>query len=157
MASGGYVEFGAALDKFQVDTVEAVTAVARVLGEHVLGQLVQRSPVGFPPNWASKPPKGYVGGRFKGNWQLSIDAPIEGEIDRIDPDGTATVEAGKAVLATAPSLPNIWITQNLPYSEELEGGHSDQAPFGMLALTYSEIIETYATDAQRILEEMELA
>lgn len=78
-------------------------------------------------------PDGYVGGRARGNWQCSLDAPIVNEIDRIDPEGTAatadverTVQAGKV----------IYLSNNVPYIRRLEyERHSSQAPNGMVRIS----------------------
>lgn len=82
--------------------------------------------------------KGYVGGRFKGNWQLSVSFPTSAPIERIDPNGSATIEAGSAALESFEAGPSIYIMNNLPYALRLENGWSKQAPFGMVAVTVVE-------------------
>jgi hypothetical protein len=82
--------------------------------------------------------KGYVGGRFRGNWQVSVSFPISQSIDRIDPGGGATIEAGSAALGAFEAGPSIFIMNNLPYAQRLEHGWSKQAPFGMVAVTVVE-------------------
>ncbi|TKD43805.1 hypothetical protein [Azotobacter chroococcum] len=43
-------------------------------------------------------PAGYVGGRFRGNWQVTFNAEAVGETGRIDPESNQTLNAGVAVL-----------------------------------------------------------
>lgn len=84
-------------------------------------------------------PDGYVGGRFRGNWQVTFGAKTEGETGRIDPNGGQTLTAGIAVIAAYNrAIDSIWITNNVPYSVPLEYGHSGQAPNGMVRVTMAE-------------------
>jgi hypothetical protein len=79
--------------------------------------------------------KDYVGGRFRGNWQFTIDTPADGVLDQIDPSGNVSV----AVLMTQVQALTIgqtaYIVNNLPYAVPLEYGHSKQAPGGMVRVT----------------------
>jgi hypothetical protein len=79
--------------------------------------------------------KGYVGGRFRGNWQLTIGDPASGELERIDPNGAATLAAMRAQVATLTAGQTAYIVNNLPYAVPLEYGHSKQAPQGMVRVT----------------------
>jgi hypothetical protein len=82
---------------------------------------------------------GYVGGRFKGNWVVSIGAPQEVSVDRIDPSGSATLAAGRAAVAAFVPGQTIYLQNNLPYGPRLEyEGWSDQAPAGMVRITVAE-------------------
>ncbi|WP_047528628.1 hypothetical protein [Pseudomonas sp. 11/12A] len=78
---------------------------------------------------------GYVGGRFRGNWQFTIGSPASGTVEAIDPNGAETL--GK-IIAGAGSLEAgdvAYIVNNLPYAVPLEHGHSTQAPAGMVRIT----------------------
>lgn len=79
--------------------------------------------------------QGYVGGRFRGNWQFSIDAPATGELDRIDRSGNETIAELKAQVAALTIGQTAYIVNNLPYAIPLEYGHSTQAPGGMVRVT----------------------
>lgn len=89
--------------------------------------------------------QGYVGGRFRGNWQFSIDSPATDELERIDPSGSEAI----AVLITQVQALTIgqtaYIVNNLPYAIPLEYGHSTQAPAGMVRVTLASF--------QRIVDE----
>lgn len=88
--------------------------------------------------WAAK---NYTGGRFRGNWQVTFDRPAVGAIDRVDKAGTATLAAGREVLAHYDSgeYGSIWFTNNVPYAQRLEYGWSKQAPAGIVRVVAAEI------------------
>ncbi len=84
-------------------------------------------------------PAGYVGGRFRGNWQVGIDSTPEGETDRIDKNGNATKAMGNLVLSSfRVGMQEIYFVNNVPYAYPLEFGHSSQAPNGMVRITAQE-------------------
>lgn len=113
--------------------------VVRKVGTDMLARIVDRSPVGNPDLWESPPPPGYVGGRFRGNWQVTFGAQAVSETGRIDKSGGETLRAGQAVLAAYHSGVNsIWLTNTVPYAMRLEYGWSSQAPGGMVRVTSAE-------------------
>lgn len=71
-------------------------------------------------------------GRARANWQLSIGGPAEGERDRTDPGGSATIAAAAAKAEGPSGDAAIFITNNVPYIRRLEYGHSKQSPGGMV-------------------------
>ncbi|MEN5036889.1 hypothetical protein [Pseudomonas sp. TWI929] len=79
--------------------------------------------------------QGYVGGRFRGNWQFSIDSPATGELDVVDRSGNETIAQLKAQVAALTIGQTAYIVNNLPYAIPLEYGHSTQAPRGMVRVT----------------------
>jgi hypothetical protein len=119
-------------------TKDDADRVARYALGAIDARLVQRSPVGDASYWLHPPPKGYVGGRFRGNWQMSIGSPMPGTLDVIDKDGQATLAAHSTVVAAARAGNVFYITNNLPYAKRIEEGWSRQAPIGLVALTVVE-------------------
>ncbi|MGE8098117.1 hypothetical protein ACQKP6_09155 [Pseudomonas fluorescens] len=88
--------------------------------------------------------KGYVGGRFRGNWQFSIDTPAEGVLDQVDPSGNVTIAVLRAQVQALTIGQTAYIVNNLPYGIPLEYGHSKQAPGGMVRVTltrFQQIVE----------------
>ena len=85
--------------------------------------LVSDTPVGNPTLWKHPPPKGYSGGRAKGNWQSSIHRALPGETGRIDPSGRATKAANAAAIAKIQVPVASYISNNVPYIVRL-----NQAP-----------------------------
>ncbi|MCK7195704.1 hypothetical protein [Enterobacter bugandensis] len=93
-----------------------------------------------------KAPPGYTGGRFRGNWQVSFDAPTTDETGRIDKTGNLTKAAGNYTLSLFKvGMKAIYFCNNVPYAYPLEMGHSTQAPGGMVRIT--------AAEFQRFFEE----
>lgn len=88
--------------------------------------------------WAAK---GYTGGRFRGNWQVTFNRPATTPIERVDKQGTRTLEAGDAVLRSFDGSKDtaIYFSNMLPYARRLEYGWSNQAPNGILRVTVAEI------------------
>ncbi|MCB5947667.1 hypothetical protein [Enterobacter sp. TCD1-1] len=93
-----------------------------------------------------KAPPGYTGGRFRGNWQVSFDAPTTDETGRVDKTGNLTKAAGNYTLSLFKvGMKAIYFCNNVPYAYRLEMGHSSQAPEGMVRIT--------AAEFQRFFEE----
>lgn len=83
---------------------------------------------------------GYVGGRFRGNWQVSFDVAKTGTLERIDPTGQDSKGEGIGVIqGFTTQVGTIWMMNNLPYSQRLEYGHSSQAPAGVVRISVLEV------------------
>ena len=118
-------------------TKAAPDLVIRAVLMKIDSRLVSRSPVGDATYWKNKPPAGYVGGRFRGAWQMAIGSPSSGT-GAIDADGSATTAAHAGVVGAAKAGDVIYLTNNLPYAKRIEQGWSRQAPVGLVALTVVE-------------------
>jgi len=71
-------------------------------------------------------------GRAKGNWQCTIGQPASGEVTRLGESGSLM----EVVDVTPRSAGGIcYLTNNLPYIQKLEYGHSQQAPAGMVRVS----------------------
>jgi len=92
--------------------------------------------------------KDYVGGRFRGNWQFSIDTPAEGVLDRVDPAGGVTLAQIKLQVGQLTAGQTAYLVNNLPYGVPLEYGHSTQAPNGMVRVTLARFQQIVAAAAQ---------
>ena len=85
-------------------------------------------------------------GRLRGNWQITLGGPAEGEVA-----GSQSRDSQGVLLAEIPKLDrwtlgqSVWITNNTPYaylyefglidppeSERIRGGYHVRAPLGML-------------------------
>lgn len=98
------------------------------------------------------PTHGYVGGRFRGNWQVTFNAEAVGESGRIDPKSSQTLNAGIATLnGFQAGINSIWISNQVPYAVPLEYGHSDQAPNGVVRVTMVEV-DRFVRDAVQELD-----
>jgi hypothetical protein len=76
-------------------------------------------------------------GRFRGNWQSSINAPKGNKLERKDKskDGNNTALLVRDVVDSLNMGQTFYLTNNLPYARRLEyGSHSKQAPNGFLRI-----------------------
>lgn len=101
--------------------------------------IVEKSPVGDPSQWKDPAPEGYVGGRFRGNWQygagqinMNIDSPI-------DASGSSSVGRIAVGLQGWKRGQSIFITNSLPYAKRLEyEAWSNQSKAGMVRISVME-------------------
>ena len=84
-------------------------------------------------------------GRARGNWQLTQRSPAEDMVPETSAKVSSSETPPSAILMEAEQTASgsqlgddIWISNNLPYIEALEEGHSQQAPHGMVALSLAE-------------------
>jgi hypothetical protein len=101
----------------------------------VAAELDRRSPVGDAKYWKSPPPKGYVGGHFRANWQLGVGVRPAGEVAGVDPAGKNTLGRIIAEVPEQAAGKVYWLANNTPYSQRIEHGWSRQAPQGLVGLT----------------------
>jgi len=104
-------------------------------------------------------------GRARGNWQLGVETVPTGEVTDFEKPqatsgeagkkkrrpqfnavGKATFERGLANLAALKPFSVVFITNNVPYIEPLENGHSKQAPNGMVKVTLEQVRTQFATE-----------
>lgn len=135
--AGQQGSFALQLAEFAEQAKEAVDASLREIIIEIGNSLIRMSPVDT--------------GRFRGNWQFTIETPAAGTLSTLDPTGaeaTARI-AGESILFRAGTT--AFIVNNLPYAIPLEYGHSDQAPGGMVRITqarFQQIVEEAIRDNQ---------
>jgi hypothetical protein len=85
-------------------------------------------------------------GRFRGNWECTLNEPSGSTTDVTDKTGQETLGKIKAVIETAKGDNAIFLANNLPYARKIEygtftdkpetektiGGFSKQAPHGVV-------------------------
>lgn len=130
--------FKKAIDLFSDKTKSKMELLTRKLIIDIGVRLVEKSPVGDPSVWQGLPPKGYVGGRFRANWQYSFNNVVQGDLPDIDSSGNISVGRITSGAYTSPFIGKHYIVNNLPYAMRLETGWSKQAPAGMVTLTVME-------------------
>lgn len=108
--------------------------------------IIRRNPVGDAVYWKSRPPKGYVGGRSRANWQYGNNVVPNGVINSVDKTGAATISKLRSQINSAPTASIHWFANNLDYIQALENGHSRQAPNGMVKITVMEF-QRYVRDS----------
>lgn len=137
-------EFAVSVAKWTEKARANADQVLRAVCIGLLNNVVVRSPVGNPDLWKGdkhgfvRPPKGYVGGRFRANWICSVDEPSAEVREAVDSSGQISILAGQVVIDGVKCGPPVYIVNNLPYAISLEYGHSTQAPLGMARLAAAE-------------------
>jgi hypothetical protein len=135
------VQLAELLQKAGVKTEQAVRNIAIGIEKSI----IEKSPFGDPSTWASPAPKGYVGGRFRANWNVSLDALDTSTSEQVDPTGQISIDAGVAAMSDFSAGQTVYITNSLPYAGVLEYGRasgapgSQQAPNGMVRITVLEV------------------
>jgi hypothetical protein len=127
--------FALQIARFIEKTKADANLVVRKVVVDVGASVVSMSPVGDAALWKDPPPPGYVGGRFRANWQLGEGAAPAGAFPDIDPTGAVS---SARILASLPAVAAgkvFYLTNNLPYAQRLEEGWSGQAPNGMVMIT----------------------
>lgn len=114
-----------------VELEDEINEEARIVSFALLQRLMIVSPVDT--------------GRFRGNWFLSLGKSSR-EINQERRSGSALQE-GKAVIdsATAIDYPTIILSNNLPYAEALNNGHSKQAPRKFIESEISNVVRKRST------------
>lgn len=119
-------QFGLALAEFARKLpAEHLVPFHKKITLEALARIVRRSPVDT--------------GRFRGNWQTSIGQPAAGTVEKLDPSGSDALREGASAIADLQPFSITYLANNLPYAERLEDGYSEQAPSGMVALTFAEL------------------
>lgn len=74
-------------------------------------------------------------GRFRGNWQMTIDAPASASLDNYDKEGHDTIARLVSDAQPLTFGQTAYIVNNLIYAIPLEYGHSRKALTGMVRIT----------------------
>lgn len=131
--------FAADLERFKLKVDAKADRVVEAVVAYAVQEIDARSPVGNPARWKhpERAPPGYVGGRFRGNWQLGIDHLDTTTSEKVDPAGTVTVSAALAKIPEKAGGHVYYYANSLPYAQALEYGHSTLAPSpgGIVGLT----------------------
>jgi len=119
-------------DKYGKKADLVVRKVVLDLGKAV----VMRTPVGDPSYWKGKAPKGYVGGRARGNWQHGTRLK-KSQFDVTDKKGGMSMARILTTLPRDAGGKIHYLSNNVPYILLLEKGTLSprQAPLGMVAVT----------------------
>lgn len=130
--------------------VEAAEIFYRYVALLGLKGVVYRSPVGDPDYWKMPAPPGYIGGQFRGNWDVVVGInPTQDNPSGVDPSGSSTISKGSAEIGKTKVNTHIWLLNNLPYAVRLEEGWSHQAPGpgGIVDITATEIANATVPNA----------
>lgn len=131
---GSFSDLANSLNKEAEELKVSAIAVKRRCALAMLRNLVMGTPVGNKDIWAEpdKAPVGYVGGRARANWFVSVGTPNTSMVDNVDASGGVSIGRGDGVLKSVRLGQTIYICNNLPYIGALNDGHSRQAPSGFV-------------------------
>lgn len=133
--------------------VQGLKTVTKNVIRALAVDLVDRSPVGEPELWKSKPPKGYVGGQLKANWQYGFNSVSNGYLPDVDRSGQISLNRIDRGLNSIDDVDGIhYLFNNMPYATMLELGWSAQAPTGMVALTVIDFPDIVKSEIARYSE-----
>jgi hypothetical protein len=132
-------DLGDKIREFARSADERAELITKKIIFDISTSLVLKSPVGDPKYWKRPPPPGYVGGRFRANWQYGSNKINGTTTEQIDKSGGPTISR---LVGSIPQnvLGQVhYITNSLPYANRLEEGHSwRQAPNGIVDVTIIE-------------------
>lgn len=153
------MSFGNELRAFAEKTGDKLEDVAREVMINIGRSVVEKSPVGDPSKWNKEfhavmhglgwTHEGYVGGRFRANWQHGFGTPANGALDDIDASGGVSIAHIQSGTEGSPAAGIHFISNNLPYAQRLEDGYSSQAPSGMVSLTAIEFKDIVNISVQK--------
>lgn len=129
--------FALDLQRFAEKTKDKADLAVGSIVVRVSGRVDQRSPVGDATYWKNPAPKGYVGGRFRGSWNLGVDT-FPPNAETIDPSGSATQGRIIASIPEKSAGKVYYLINQVPYAQRIEEGWSRQAPQGVVGLTVIE-------------------
>jgi hypothetical protein len=128
------MSFALDLQKFAEKTGKKADDAVGAIVVRISAELDRRSPVGDATYWQHPAPAGYVGGRFRGSWNLGV-GELPANVETVDPSGAAT--QGR-IIATIPEQASgkvYYLFNATPYGRRIEEGWSRQAPQGVVGLT----------------------
>lgn len=110
-------QFEAQLRGFGIRAMEKVDRVRRASVLELFKLVIYSTPVDT--------------GRLRGNWQTTINAVAQSQLDRVDPNGGLALAEVMANMGGL--LDVVWFSNNLPYAERIEyDGWSYKEPEGMV-------------------------
>jgi hypothetical protein len=118
------------LRRFKRERVQGLSArIIRQTVEEFAGSLVTEwTPYGQPETWKAPPPSGYRPGNLQSSWFLSIGSVSTEVTEATDHREVWHIER----LADFKAGERIYISNSAPHASAVEGGHSAQAPAGIL-------------------------
>lgn len=125
---------------------EAINADAGKNGKRVR----RKSAKALRKEFANKAGNGYVGGRFKNNWQVGVGFVNTDTSRGPSASGSDSLAAFTPTLNSWKAGDTIYLTNSLPYAKRLEYGWSKQAPGGMVRLSVQNAAQAFANAAAQV-------
>ena len=130
------MSFGTDISRFVNKTDEALTTVFRRSALITFSSVIKRTPVRT--------------GLLRSNWQFGMNVKPTGNVSSTGKSFGPVVAKVSNGIKKAELGNVLYLINNLPYAEAIEGGHSRiQAPNGMVKLAVAEWNHTVALQAMR--------
>lgn len=135
------MNFAQDIEDFVKKSEGEILRVKRATALKLFSAIIKDTPVGNPDLWQSlwkdsdgraiDPPEGYVGGRLRANWMVSLNGFDDDTTESTDKEGAVKLLMSKVVICQLND--EICMSNSLPYAYRIEyDGHSKQAPAGMV-------------------------
>lgn len=119
--SGLQGSFSLQLEQFKVQALAAIEQTVQDVIIQIGESVINLSPVDT--------------GRFKANWQFTVDQPSNKSLIEYDKEGSEAIGRLVAAVNTMELGHKAFIVNNLVYSIPLEYGYSKKAPSGIVRVT----------------------
>lgn len=127
----------ASIRAFRTKTTNKTEKLFRQVCLEMSKRIIERSPVDS--------------GRFRGNWNASINSANLATSSANAPAGGAPFSRARSVVTDMPFGSTFYFTNNLPYAYRLEyEGYSKQAPAGMVRVTVAEFQQVVTAQVQAV-------
>lgn len=122
--SGLQGSFSLQLEQFKVQALAAIEQTVQDVIIQIGESVINLSPVDT--------------GRFKANWQFTVDQPSNKSLIEYDKEGSEAIGRLVAAVNTMELGQKAFIVNNLVYSIPLEYGYSKKAPSGIVRVTLAQ-------------------
>lgn len=141
------MSLGADLRRFKAKAMGNVHAVVRETAIQFGGSLVTDwTPLGAPETWKSPPPADYRPGNLQSSWFFSVGQPSSARTNRTDIRAVNDMER----LPAEPAGQRLFFSNSADHASAIEGGHSAQAPVGIMTVGQAEFAPMVYAIARRI-------
>lgn len=142
-------DFSVRLNAYVKKVEGAGTKAQRAVAMAVMQPLVMSTPVGKVDLWnassrhSARP--GYVGGRARANWHVTVGSADAETTEEVDPSGGKTITNAQGEVDSSTPGEAIYLNNNLTYIVPLNDGHSRQAPAGFVQIAVQHGLEKLRT------------
>lgn len=112
------------IKKWARETLRNLDGIQRKACTQLFSDIIQSSPIADPTLWKTPQRKSSSAGKFRANWQVSLDSPTSNVIN--SSNHSAAIPAMITQLGKSTRHNTIYFQNNVPYAQRLEAGHSSQ-------------------------------
>ena len=112
------MSFSSDVKRFSDNAQKRLDQQVRAITLDLFSSIILSSPVGNPTLWKHPAPKGYVGGRFRANWNTAAGQPDFTTTFNIDTTGAEAIARAASKIGPAGGVQ--YMSNALPYGIRLE-------------------------------------